>query len=351
MKKDSAVKTRLSLKPLRRLKAAFRAGRRRLFESIIWWIEELRRPFLQVLFIGMIGLFLLIEHMVVPIEPGHAGVLWKRFAGGTVLTSTLSEGTNVIWPWDRVILYDIRSRVDKRIYHPLSKDGLEVEIEVAYRYKPNLAALGFLHKTVGEEFPVVLVEPNINAATHTVIANYTSDALYSAERENLQEEISQRVKKEMNVQVGGKSLPLVTVQEFLLSHLSLPDRVKKAIESKEAQRQKAEELTFRILRQQKEVTRMAYEAAGIRRFMDEVAPGIDPSYLRYNGLKATNELANSRNTKVLILGPRGRKTPLIIDTSGTSPASFEAEETSSATMPPPSAMMSPPIDGNKDAPP
>src|SRR5262249_14793730 len=52
----------------------------------------------------------LYPHMVVTVPSGEVGVLWKRFGGGTVLDprKLKNEGFNLISPWNRVFLYDLR---------------------------------------------------------------------------------------------------------------------------------------------------------------------------------------------------------------------------------------------------
>src|SRR5437660_218673 len=51
----------------------------------------------------------LYPHVVVTVPSGQVGVLWKRFAGGTVLDPRRlrDEGLHLIWPWDQLFLYDI----------------------------------------------------------------------------------------------------------------------------------------------------------------------------------------------------------------------------------------------------
>src|SRR5262245_23986965 len=52
----------------------------------------------------------LYPHVAVTVPSGHVGVLWKRFVGGTVLDPRRlkDEGLHLIWPWDRLFLYDLR---------------------------------------------------------------------------------------------------------------------------------------------------------------------------------------------------------------------------------------------------
>jgi len=56
----------------------------------------------------MILLFFCLPRMVITIPAGHGGALWLRFFGGTVLEFHYGEGTKLIFPWDRIYVYDLR---------------------------------------------------------------------------------------------------------------------------------------------------------------------------------------------------------------------------------------------------
>src|ERR1700710_1251135 len=55
----------------------------------------------------MIAVFLL-PLSIVFIGPGNGGVLWKRFAGGTQFQTALGQGIQLIWPWDRIYIYNLQ---------------------------------------------------------------------------------------------------------------------------------------------------------------------------------------------------------------------------------------------------
>src|ERR1700740_2448032 len=83
------------------------AAVRRRFAAIGIWVDD----HLLGLLLGSIPvaatIVLLWPIMVIEIPPGHAGVLWSRFAGGTS-DRIYPEGTRIILPWDRLTIYDIR---------------------------------------------------------------------------------------------------------------------------------------------------------------------------------------------------------------------------------------------------
>ena len=54
------------------------------------------------------------------------------------------------------------------------------------------------------------------------------------------------------------------------------------------------------------------EAAGVRDFQQIVAQGITPSLLEWKGIEATENLAKSPNSKIVVIGNNKNGLPLIL---------------------------------------
>ena len=74
------------------------------------------------LMVATLAAVALYPHVAVTVPSGHVGVLWKRFAGGTVLDPRRlrDEGLHLIWPWDRLFLYDLRLQSFTESYNAIS---------------------------------------------------------------------------------------------------------------------------------------------------------------------------------------------------------------------------------------
>ena len=70
----------------------------------------------------------------------------------------------------------------------------------------------------------------------------------------------------------------------------------------------------------RESERKKIEAEGIREFQTIVSQGISDSYLRWRGIEATLQLAQSTNTKIVIIGSAKDGLPLILGNMDTPPA-------------------------------
>jgi regulator of protease activity HflC (stomatin/prohibitin superfamily) len=83
--------------------------------------------------------------------------------------------------------------------------------------------------------------------------------------------------------------------------------VKAAIEDKLQAQQQAEQMVYVLQKEKQEAERKKIEAEGIKAFQQTVTDGINEQLLRWKGIEATRELAESQNTKVIIIGGRQRR--------------------------------------------
>jgi prohibitin 1 len=72
-------------------------------------------------------------------------------------------------------------------------------------------------------------------------------------------------------------------------------------------------MQFVLMKEKQEADRKKIEAQGISNFQDIIAKGLTDQVLRWKGIEATEKLANSQNTKVIIVGGKDGL-PLILDT-------------------------------------
>ena len=113
-----------------------------------------------------------------------------------------------------------------------------------------------------------------------------------------------------------------------------------------------QEYKFRVEREAEESKRKQIEADGIAAFQRTVSQGISESYLRWRGIEATLALAQSQNSKIVVIGSGKDGLPIIlgnVDTPvspGTAPqpgAGDTALPSGAAAPPPPaSATQTPP---------
>jgi regulator of protease activity HflC (stomatin/prohibitin superfamily) len=279
--------------------------------------------FLMVLLLVGIVLF---PYMVVNVPSGHVGVLWLRFRGGTVLDprQLKEEGFRIISPWNKVFLYDLRLQSRTDTYTAISKDGVNVIAGINIRFRLKHDSVPQLHQSVGPNFVTSLVVPEIGNRMREVIADYLAEEVYSTKRQEIQDKIRSRAEAMLGEKMMDRQetedyapyrIPLyamLNLVDTLILGIELPPSIVTAINRKQEQYYIAQEYTFRVEREVKESQRKKIEAEGIREFQQIVSQGISDSYLRWRGIEATLQLAQSQNSKVVIIGSGKDGVPIIL---------------------------------------
>jgi regulator of protease activity HflC (stomatin/prohibitin superfamily) len=268
----------------------------------------------------------LYPHMVITVPSGQVGVLWKRFGGGTVLDprKLKNEGFNLILPWNRVFLYDLRLQSFTEPYNAISSDGVSLTATVVVRFRLQRDAVPVLHQAIGPNYVQVLAQPGIGSLTRQVIAEYTAEQVYSTARQEIQDKIrslvEERLSEKMMEHAGeeGEESYRVSMSatfilyDILVTGIELPAAIVAAINRKTEQYYIAEEYKFRVEREKRESERKKIEAEGIRDFQQIVSRGISESYLRWRGIEATLQLSQSTNAKVVVIGSGKDGLPIIL---------------------------------------
>src|SRR5438552_10433921 len=104
----------------------------------------------------------------------------------------------------------------------------------------------------------------------------------------------------------------IIVQQVLLRKIGLPPVVANAIQEKLKREQEAEQMKFVLQKEQQEAERKRIEAQGVADFQRIVAQGISPQLLEWKGIEATEKLAMSPNTKVVVVGNSKTGLPIIL---------------------------------------
>jgi prohibitin 1 len=253
--------------------------------------------------LGLAVLVLIVIGGPVTVVPaGHVGV--KDFFGN-VSPNVLPAGVHVIVPFTRVHKMSIQMQEVKETAEVPSKEGLMMDLEgsLLFRLDPNQAAE--IYKTVGRNYIEIIVIPQIRSAIREVTASYEAKTLYSAEREMVARQTFELFKK----MTGGRG---IIAEAVLLRKIGLPPIVANAIQEKLKREQEAEQMKFVLQKEQQEAERKRIEAQGVADFQRIVAQGISPQLLEWKGIEATEKLATSPNTKIVVVGNPKSGLPIIL---------------------------------------
>ncbi|HHP7237795.1 prohibitin family protein [Longibacter sp.] len=232
--------------------------------------------------------------MSTTVESGEAAVKYSVF-GGTNLDDTVGEGIQVHAPWVDIIRYDVRVQEQLEEITALSSNGLSIGMDVSVRWKPDPTKLPQLHTTYGTDYYKKLVQPELRSAAREVVGLFTPEELYSSKREELQTEMITRVSQ-------GVETEFVTVEAVLIRDVRLPKQIQNAIENKLQEEQEAQRYEFTLQKEKLEAERKRIEAEGEAEYQRIITESLSPSFLRFKGIEATRELAQSNNSKVVVVG-------------------------------------------------
>ncbi|MEE3243790.1 MAG: prohibitin family protein, partial [Bacteroidota bacterium] len=233
-------------------------------------------------------------------------VLYKPFGGGVVTDEPpLGEGFQIVAPWNKVYIYEVRRQELKEIMNVLSSNGLDIKLEASVWYKPQAENLGKLHQEIGEDYLNRILLPTIRSAARSVVGRYTPEQLYSSKRDAIQAEIYDETKKIVKDQY-------IVLDEVLVRDVTLPATIKQAIERKLRQEQESLEYEFRLISAQKEAERQVIEAQGKADANKILSQSLNDQILKDKGIEATLKLSESNNSKVIVIGSGDSGLPIIL---------------------------------------
>jgi len=249
---------------------------------------------------------LILAKSFVTIGSGEAGVLYKIFGGGVVTDEPpMGEGFHFIFPWNKVFIYEVRQQEVFEKMNVLSSNGLDIKLEASAWFQPKYEDLGKLHQEKSEAYKQRILLPAIRSAARSVVGRYTPEQLYSTKRDAIQQEIYVETKKVVEDQY-------IQLNAVLVRDVTLPVPIKEAIERKLRQEQESLEYEFRLVTAAKEAEKQVIEAQGKADANRILAASLTPNILRDKGIEATLILAQSPNTKVVVVGSGKDGLPLIL---------------------------------------
>jgi regulator of protease activity HflC (stomatin/prohibitin superfamily) len=423
--------------------------------------QKLRESTPYLIISSLLFLFILaylFHRIFITVPAGHAGVLYKWFQDGTDVNSIYGEGLQIIAPWNRMTIYNLRIQEVDQDFNVLTADGLAIETTMSIRFRPTRRLLGMLHKEHGPDYIETYLVPELGSSARRVIGLVTPIQFYSSDRDSVEQAIDEHLRRELreidefintewpnppgyyeyfsyldsvnmsdelkaavfdslnlslivnslrdselrqqiesvgllpfffHLQAENDSLldvqeevarrleaargllfdseseresgfydlfqeegdavikvrvdsleqmfnelerekdrispifdaimtqydrffTVVDIHDVLVKNILLPPQIAQAIQNKLEQEQIAHEFKFRLIRERKEAERKRIEAKGIKDFQDTIATGITNGLLRWKGIEATLKMAESENSKIVIIGAGEEGLPIIL---------------------------------------
>ncbi len=263
--------------------------------------------FFHLVVAGLIGLILFLHlwpRIIVVIGAGEAGVKYRPFHGGTIVDHPYPEGLHLVWPWDRMTLYNVRLQTVDEDFEVLTTGGLPITLTMTIRYRPSYERLGTLHKTVGPGYLRAVVLPEVESVLRKILARRKPEEIYRTEKDILENILLE------SLQRAGQRF--VTIDDVLIRAIVFPPVIKTAIEKKLVQLHQKESYLYRIAKEKQEAERKRIEAEGIQTYQRIISSTLTPDLLKWQGVRATLKLSESANSKVVVIGAGEAGLPIIL---------------------------------------
>lgn len=249
------------------------------------------------------------------IDTGQVGV---KTLFGKVDNDVLYSGLHIVNPLIEITPFDVKTqnytmsavhdegmKSGDDAIRVLSADGLEVTIDLSVLFKVSPSQAPLILRQIGGDYLDKIVRPVSRTAIRDNAVSYEAVALYSTKREEFQDKIFQTI----NTSFAKRGLVL---EQLLVRNITLPESVKKTIESKINAEQDAQKMIFVLQKEKQEAERKRVEAQGIADYQKILSTGLSDKQLQYETIKAQKEIALSSNTKIIIMG-NNKGAPVLIN--------------------------------------
>ena len=255
----------------------------------------------RVTIFAILGTILLIsvvfyKALFYTVSPGHEAYVFYTLGNGLDKENVKGQGLHFKAPWDNVIDYDVRIQEAMSEMEVLSENGLTIKLELSYRYQPLPGKAGYIEEEIGSNYHDKVIAPEIKSVTREVIGTYLPEELYSTARDAIEGQILEMLKTNL------KEKYYLNLDAVLIRDLTLPPTLQSAIENKLKEEQMELEYEYKIGRAEAEKRRLIIEAEGRDSANLVLKRNLDNQILRYKGIEATLKLAESPNSKIVVVG-------------------------------------------------
>ena len=241
-----------------------------------------------------------LSRLLVVIPAGTVGV--EDFQG-KVSERTLPAGVHVINPFADVVQFSTRLRDLKEEIAATSKEGLALGIDVSIQYRVDPAKAASIYQNIGIEEREIVVS-RFRAISREIVSGYPAEDVYAAKREEISLKLAEKLRSQL-APIG------FIVDEALLRNVKVPETLQAAIQQRLKAEQENLQMKFILEKEKQEADRKRIEAKGSADAQKILAEGLTPAVLQLRAIEATEKLAQSQNSKLVILG-NSQNTPLIL---------------------------------------
>ena len=166
---------------------------------------------------------------------------------------------------------------------------------------PAQAASIYLQIGVNEQEIII---SRFRSISREIISSYTAEEVYATKREEVGLKLAERLRSQL-APIG------FIVDEALLRDVRVPETLQAAIQQRLKAKQENLQMKFILEKEKQEADRKRIAAQGSADARKIIAQGLTPEVLKLREIEATEKLAQSQNSKLIIIG-NSQNTPLIL---------------------------------------
>lgn len=239
----------------------------------------------------------------IPVAFGHVGA--QHDAGFAVVAPWASmEKMNVrTQTYTMSIAADEGEKNGDDAIDALTKDGALVRIDATLVYHLDRTKASDVYRKLGTSYKELLRSTS-RTAIRGAAGQFAAIPLGTTDRG----EFSVDVEKELADRLGERG---ITIEDFQLRNVKLPDELQGAIDQRLKTQQAAEQQQFELQKTIKQAEIRRQEAQGLADSQRIINSTLTPSYLQYLYIEALKDTVNSPNNTTVILPFDQKLTPLL----------------------------------------
>ena len=259
--------------------------------------------------LGIVGTFF------AAIPKGHVGVV--DVFGQVKTEYGLFEGLHVTPPWWTITLKETRvlalEQTGEREIELLARNALQIRADAVVLAQANAEHAWCTVQKLQDGAWSPIVVSTFRTVIREAGAEYAAEGLVTTERKAFAAKVLREMQTRLPKLLSKAGCPetTITVRDIQIRKLTLPAKVREAVDERVVAQQAVERMEHVLARERKEAERKEIEADGIAAFQRTVSEGISPQLLDWRGIEATRQLAASANAKIVIIGGSANGMPLI----------------------------------------
>lgn len=255
----------------------------------------------------LIVVLTLSNSLLYKVKSGERAVIFNTLTGELDKDNVIGPGFHVKVPWADAYIYDVTENQIEETMDVLDKNGLNINVDITVRFHPIYDSIGEIYETFRQDYIRRLVIPEMRSTVRQVMGRYTAEEIYSTKRP----EVEASIKKETDEILGAPGNN-IEMRALLIRSIKLPEQIREAIENKQKQEQEAQAYQYKLEKEKSEAERKKIAAEGEAAANKIVNKSLTNNLLKMRGIEATQELANSENAKIVLIGSGEDGLPLIL---------------------------------------